>query len=230
MFRDRVDAGRQLAQALREYAGRDDVLVLGVPRGGIPVAVEVARALRAPLDVLIVRKLGAPHQQELAIGAIAGGGIRVLNRPLIEEQGIGDEVLNRLIARETAEIERREQLFRGVRAAIPVRGKTVILVDDGIATGASTLAAIAALRAMEPSEIIVAVPVAPSRSQLRIELAADHFVALLLPEEFYAISEFYEDFSQVEDSQVRELLAGAGPAESSPPVTDNSQAGSRGVA
>jgi putative phosphoribosyl transferase len=228
MFLDRVDAGRQLAQALMEYAGRDDVVVLGVPRGGIPVAVEVARALGAPLDVLIVRKLGAPQQQELAIGAIAGGGIRILNRPLIEELGIGDEVLNRLIARETAEIERREQLFRGVRAAIPVRGKIVILVDDGIATGASTLAAIAALRAMEPRRIVVAVPVAPGRSQIRIEPAADHFVALLMPEEFYAISEFYEDFSQVEDSQVRDLLAGAGPAESLP--GDNSETGSRGAA
>jgi len=230
MFRDRVDAGQQLAGALMEYAGRDDVLVLGVPRGGVPVAAEVSRALRAPLDVLIVRKLGAPQQKELALGAIAEGGIRILNHSVIEELGISDELLGRLVARETAEIERREELFRGVRPAIQVQGKTVILVDDGIATGASTLAAITALRAMEPRKIVVAVPVAPGRVQANIERAADGFVALLLPEDFYSISQFYEDFSQVEDSQVRDLLAGAGLAGSSPPATDNLKTGSRGAA
>lgn len=225
MFRDRVDAGRQLAEPLMEYAGRDDVLVLGVPRGGVPVAAEVSRALRAPLDVLIVRKLGAPRQKELALGAIAGGGIRILNRSLIEEVGISDELLGRLIAGETSEIERREQLYRGVRPAVPVRGKTVILVDDGIATGASTLAAIAAVRAMEPRKVVVAVPVAPGRVRANIECAADDFVTLLMPEEFYSISEFYEDFSQVEDSQVRDLLAGF-----SPSATGNSRTGNRGAA
>jgi predicted phosphoribosyltransferase len=170
------------------------------------VAAEVARELAAPLDVLIVRKLGAPQQKELAIGAIASGGIRVLNHPLIEELAISEEQINSVVAREAVEIERREQLFRGVRPAVSVEGKTAILVDDGIATGASTLAAIEALRAMGPRKIVVAVPVAPGRSQDKIERAADEFVVLLMPEDFYAISQFYDDFSQVEDSEVRDLL------------------------
>lgn len=230
MFRDRVDAGQQLARALAVYANRDDVLVLGVPRGGVPVAAEVSRALHVPLDVLIVRKLGAPEQKELAIGAIAGGGIRYLNHSLIEELGISDEELGMVIARETAEIERREQLYRGVRPALEVRDKTVILVDDGIATGASTLAAITALRAMGSRQIVVAVPVAPGRSMEIIERAADSFVALLTPDDFYSISQFYDDFSQVEDSQVSDLLAGPEFAHSGPPATDKSATGSRGAA
>jgi putative phosphoribosyl transferase len=206
MFRDRVEAGRQLAARLAGYADRDDVLVLAIPRGGVAVAFEVAQALHAPLDILLVRKLGVPGQRELAMGAIASGGVRVLNRQLIEELGIAPEEQAETIAREEAELQRREQLYRGARPMISVQGKIVILVDDGIATGSSMLAAIDALRALHPGKIVVAVPVATSHADQEMKKAADEFVSVLRPESFFAIGEFYHNFAQTEDLEVRALL------------------------
>lgn len=206
MFRDRVDAGQQLARRLMDYAEREDVLVLGIPRGGVPVAFEVAQALHAPLDILLVRKLGAPGQRELAMGAIASGGIRILDQELIADLGITEEQLAEAIADQEAELRRREQLYRGVRPDIPVQGKIVILVDDGIATGSSMRAAIDALRSLQPRKIVVATPVAPSRADDQINGVADKFVCVLKPEWFFAIGEFYERFPQVEDAEVRALL------------------------
>jgi putative phosphoribosyl transferase len=206
MFRDRADAGRQLAKKLANYSNRDDVLVLGIPRGGVPVAFEVAQALHAPLDILLVRKLGTPGQKELAMGAIASGGIRILNQELVADLGISEHQLAEAIAAQEVELQRREQLYRGVRPGISAQGRVVILVDDGIATGSSMLAAIDALRALQPKKIVVAVPVAPASAENQIKPVADEFVCVLKPEWFFGIGEFYEDFSQTEDSDVRELL------------------------
>jgi len=206
MFQDRLDAGRQLATKLFAYADRDDVLVLAIPRGGVPVAFEVAAALSAPLDILLVRKLGVPGQRELGMGAIASGGIRVLNRRLIEELGIPERQVGETIAREEAELQRCEQLYRGVRARVPVQGKVVILIDDGIATGSSMLAAIDALRTLQPKKIVVAVPVASSHADHEMKRTADEFVCVLQPQWFFAIGEFYRNFVQAEDSEVRALL------------------------
>jgi len=209
MFHDRAHAGRLLAKKLASYANREDVLVLGIPRGGVPVASEVARALHAPLDVLLVRKLGTPGQRELAMGAIASGGIRILNQQLIAELGISEEQLAETIAAQESELQRREQLYRGVRPGISVQGKITILVDDGIATGSSMLAAIDALRMLQPKAIVVAVPVAPSRGVEQIQNVVDKFICLLEPHWFLGIGEFYENFSPTEDSDVRGLLEGA---------------------
>jgi putative phosphoribosyl transferase len=209
MFRDRVDAGRQLARRLMDYAERDDVVVLGIPRGGVPVAFEVAQALHAPLDILLVRKLGAPGQRELAMGAIASGGIRILDQGLIADLGVTEEQLAETIAEQEAELGRREQLYRGVRPGISVQGKIVILVDDGIATGSSMRAAVDALRSLQPKKIVVATPVAPSRANQQIERVADEFVCVSTPEWFFAIGEFYERFPQIEDTEVRAVLSRA---------------------
>ena len=206
MFHDRVDAGRQLAGKLARYADREDVLVLGIPRGGVPVAFEIARAIQAPLDVLLVRKLGVPGQRELAMGAIASGGARILNRRLIARLGVTEGQLEETIADQEAELQRREELYRGARPGIPVQGRTVILVDDGIATGSSMLAGIEALRALRPQKIVVAVPVAPTHADADFGGVADEFICLDQPEEFYGIGQFYHDFSQVDDSEVRALL------------------------
>jgi putative phosphoribosyl transferase len=206
MFHDRVDAGRQLAKKLAGYANRDDVLVLGIPRGGVPVAFEVAQALHAPLDILLVRKLGTPGQRELAMGAIASGGIRILNQRLIAELGITEEQVAETIAAQESELQRREQLYRGVRPGISVRGKIIILVDDGIATGSSMLAAIDALRTLHPKTIVVAVPVAPSHGVEQVQKVVDQFICVLEPELFFGIGEFYENFLQIDDSEVHELL------------------------
>jgi putative phosphoribosyl transferase len=206
MFRDRVDAGQQLAKTLLGYANREDVLVLGIPRGGVPVAFEVAQALHAPLDILLVRKLGTPGQRELAMGAIASGGIRVLNQQLVAELGITEEQIAERIAVQEAELHRREELYRGVRPGISVRGKIVILVDDGIATGSRMLAAIDALRTLQPQKVVVAVPVAPSHADEQLRRVADEFVCVLTPESFFGIGEFYENFLQIEDSEVHALL------------------------
>lgn len=206
MFDDRADAGRQLALRLTEYADRDDVVVLGVPRGGVPVAFEVARALHAPLDILLVRKLGTPGQRELAMGAIASGGVRILNQEVIRELDISEAQLAEAVAEQEAELQRREQLYRGVRPGISVRGKTVILVDDGIATGSSMLAAVSALRSLQPAKIVVATPVAPGHACARIKEGADDLVCILTPEGFFGISEFYENFPQIEDAEVSALL------------------------
>lgn len=209
MFRDRVDAGRQLAKKLAHYATRDDVLVLGVPRGGVVVAFEVAQALHAPLDILLVRKLGTPGQRELAMGAIASGGVRILNHDLISSLGITQEQLAETIRDQETELQRREQLYRGVRSGIPVKGKIVIVVDDGIATGASMLAAINALRTLQPKKIVVAVPVAPAQAFSQITAVADELVCASTPNGFFAIGQFYEDFPQTEDAEVHALLSRA---------------------
>jgi putative phosphoribosyl transferase len=206
MFANRVDAGRRLAAKLARYANRDDVVVLGIPRGGVPVAFEVARAIHAPLDILLARKLGVPGERELAMGAIASGGARIINRRLIAELGVTEEQVAETIAEQEAELQRREELYRGVRPDIAIMGKTIILVDDGIATGSSMLAAIEALRTLHPEKIVVAVPVAPTHADADFGSVADEFICLDQPEEFYGIGQFYKDFSQVDDLEVRALL------------------------
>lgn len=224
MFLDRTDAGRQLAQRLAAYANRDDVLVLGIPRGGVPVAFEVAQALRAPLDILLVRKVGAPGQKELAMGAIASGGVRVLNEDVIRDLGISEAELAGAVTEQEAELKRREELFRGVRPAIAVRGKIAILVDDGIATGSSMLAAVDALRSLQPARIVVATPVAPPQAEAQLERVADEFVCVGAPEWFFGISEFYRRFPQIEDSEVQDLLRRAREAPAPSQKVEGSQA------
>jgi putative phosphoribosyl transferase len=206
MFVNRVEAGRRLAAKLARYANREDVVVLGIPRGGVPVAFEVAQAIHAPLDILLARKLGVPGERELAMGAIASGGARILNRRLIAELGVTEEQVAETIAEQEAELQRREELYRGVRPGIPILGKTIILVDDGIATGSSMLAAIEALRTLHPKKIVVAVPVAPTHADTDIGNVADEFICLDQPEWFFGIGQFYKDFSQVDDLKVRALL------------------------
>lgn len=206
MFINRVDAGRKLAKLLNSYAGDSDLIVLGLPRGGVPVAFEVAAALGAPLDVFVVRKLGVPGQPELAFGAISGCGVRILNEEVVESIGISPADIQVVTAQETKELHRREQAYRGGRPSLHLRGKTVILVDDGIATGASTRAAIAALRLYNPKRIVLAVPVAPAATANRLQPEVDELVCLHAPAEFYAIGGFYEDFTQVSDAEVTGLL------------------------
>jgi putative phosphoribosyl transferase len=206
IFRDRTDAGRRLANKLDAYAKWKDLLVLGIPRGGVPVAFEVAAGLEAPLDVFVVRKLGVPGQEELAFGAIASGGIRVLDQQIVEAVGISGPQVEQIAAREEQELERRERLYRGGHPPLMVEGKTVILVDDGIATGASTRAAIAALRRLKPGRIVLATPVAPASTSRRLRAEVDDLICLEMPQSFYAIGEFYEDFSQVSDLEVTNML------------------------
>lgn len=207
MFIDRADAGKQLAKLLLQYAGRNDVVVLGIPRGGVPVAFEVAKELHAPLDILLVRKLGTPGQVELAMGAIASGGIRILNEEVIRSLAINEAELESAIATQQAELQRREELFRGVRPAISVRDKIVILVDDGIATGSSMLAAVNALGSLQPKRIVVATAVAPSHASAPMKAVADEFVCAISSEWFFAISQFYRNFPQTRDEEVRDLLS-----------------------
>jgi len=206
VFRDREDAGRKLAAQLCGYKNRKEVIVLGIPRGGVPVAYEVAKALDAPLDIFVSRKLGVPWQEELAFGAVATNGTRVLDREIVEAVGISDEEIEQITARVKQELERREHLYRGKLPPLKLDGLTVILVDDGIATGSSMRAAIHALRQMKPAKIVVAVPVAPQSTCKRLKSEVDHLVCVHTPEEFYAIGQFYEDFSQVADEEVTELL------------------------
>lgn len=208
-FADRTEAGQRLARALRAYAGRADLLVLALPRGGVPVAFEVARALGAPLDLLLVRKLGVPGQEELAMGAIASGGIRVLNREVIAATGVGEAEIEATAAREQRELERRAGAYRGERPPPGIAGRCVILIDDGLATGATMRAGLAALRPQHPATLVVAVPVAPSDTLARLRAEADDVVFLEAPEHFYAIGAWYRDFRQIDDDQVRELLARA---------------------
>lgn len=205
-FRDRFEAGRFLAERLSEYAGRDDVIVLPLPRGGVPVGFEVAKALHAPADVFVVRKLGVPGHEELAMGAIASGGVIVLNEDVLRLLRMPPEMLVLVIAREREELERRERLYRDGRPHIDVRDKVSILVDDGLATGASMRAAVAALRKREPKRIVVAVPVASAEicGELRDEV--DEIVCGVTPEPFYAVGVWYQDFSQTTDEEVQELL------------------------
>ena len=213
---NRTEAGRLLASKLTDYANRGDVLVLGLPRGGVPVAYEVALALNAPLDVCLVRKLGVPGRSELAMGAIASGGIRVLNSEIVAGLEIPESVIETVAAKERQELERRERAYRGSRPALEVGGKTVILVDDGIATGATLRAAIAALRSSGPDHLVVAVPVAPPATCSRLEAEVDEVVCLMTPEPFWSIGLWYEDFSQTTDAEVRELLARGQPAAAGP--------------
>jgi putative phosphoribosyl transferase len=208
-FRDRADAGRILAERLAHYAGRDDVLVLGLPRGGVPVAAEVARALGAPLDVFLVRKLGLPGQEELAMGAIASGGARVLNEELVETLGIREELVDDVAAREGEELRRREVLYRGARPPPDVEDKIVIVVDDGLATGSSMRAAVAALRRRRPARIVVAVPAAPASTCEQLRPEVDELVCTRTPRPFYAVGIWYENFNQVTDDEVHALLQSA---------------------
>lgn len=205
-FRDRYEAGRRLAAALSPYAGRPNLLVLALPRGGVPVGYEVARALGAPLDVMLVRKLGVPGHEELAMGAIASGGIRVVSDEVVAAFNIPDRVIAAVAAQEEEELWRRERLYRGDRPAADVRGRTVILVDDGLATGASMRAAAQALRAQQPERLVVAVPVAPPETCVSLRQEADDVVCALAPEPFLAVGNWYDDFSQTSDDEVRELL------------------------
>jgi putative phosphoribosyl transferase len=208
-FVDRKDAGRKLAERLAAYANRDDVVVLGTPRGGVPVAFEVAVRLFAPLDVFLLRKLGVPGHEELAFGAIASGGVRVLDHETIEALGISEQDIEQVTTDELKELERREKAYRGERPALDVKTKTVILVDDGVATGSSMRAGIRALRQLQPKRIVVAVPVAPVGTCNQLSKEVDEFVCVVTPPLFYAIGQFYEDFTQVSDEEVLALLGRA---------------------
>ena len=205
-FRDRTQAGRRLSRKLAHYADRADAIVLALPRGGVPVGYEVAKALRAPLDVFLVRKLGAPGQEELAMGAIAAGGVRVLNDEVVRALGISPRVIDSVAARELRELERRDQLYRGRRPAPRVAGRTAILVDDGLATGSTMRAAIQALRQKEPGRIVVAVPVAAAPTREELSSLVDEMVCYATPEPFYSVGFWYDDFSQTTDDEIRDLL------------------------
>ena len=205
-FKDRRDAGRKLAQKLSAYARRPNTLILALPRGGVPVAFEVALALNAPLDIFIVRKLGLPGREELAMGAIASGGIRVLNSDIIRMLSVPDEVVNFVAKRELQELQRQERLYRGNGPSPAVRDRTVFLIDDGLATGASMRAAVAGLRGQHPSRIVVAVPAAAAETCDVFLSEVDEVVCAMTPEPFYGVSRWYEDFAQVTDEEVRTLL------------------------
>jgi predicted phosphoribosyltransferase len=205
-FQDRTDAGRQLASKLLRYANRRDVFTLALPRGGVPVALEVARALNAPLDVFIVRKLGVPGHEELAMGAIASGGVLVLNRDVVDNLRISRTAIEQAAARERRELVRRERLYRDDRPAPDLRQKIAILIDDGLATGSTMRAAVAALRKLGPAKIIVAVPAAAPSTCDDFKVEVDEIVCAETPQPFYAVGAWYEDFTQITDEQVREML------------------------
>ena len=208
-YRDRVQAGQHLANKLVAYAKRPDVLVLGLARGGVPVAFAVAERLGAPLDVFVVRKLGLPGHEELAMGAIATGGVRVVNEELVHRLHIAPEVIDAVAAREQRELEHRERLYRGDRPAPAIQGRTIILVDDGLATGATMRAAVAALRQQQPAHMVVAVPIAASSICDEFKTEVDDVICAATPEPFYAVGLWYEDFSPTSDAEVRDLLARA---------------------
>lgn len=206
-FKDRSEAGRLLAKKLEVYSNRSDVIVLALPRGGVPVAYEVARALNVPLDVFMVRKLGVPGYEELAMGAIASGGVRILNDQVLFFMGISDEELDRVTAEEQLELERREQLYRGAQEPVNVQGRTVLVVDDGLATGSTMLAAVSALKRLEPAQIIVAAPVAARQTCDSFKPLVDATcVCVMSPEPFGGVGLWYEDFSQTTDEEVSYLL------------------------
>ncbi|MGA7853812.1 MAG: phosphoribosyltransferase [Candidatus Acidiferrales bacterium] len=206
IFTNRSEAGQRLAQQLNKYANRHDVIVLGVPRGGVPVAFEIATALGAPLDVFVLRKLGVPGHEELAFGAIGSGGVRVLDPELIQVLGLSPLDIELVTAAEKQELKRRERAYRGGCPPLDVKGWTVILVDDGIATGSSIRAAIRALRQMSPARLVVATPVAPASTCNRLRPEVDELVCVETPEHFYGVGQFYDDFSQVSDEEVKHLL------------------------
>jgi predicted phosphoribosyltransferase len=205
-FKDRRDAGQRLAQRLMHYAGHPEVVVLALPRGGVPVGYEVARALHVPLDILLVRKLGLPGREELAIGAIASGGIRVLNADIIRMLNIPLEVIDFVASRELQELQRREHSYRGDQPTLEVRDRTVILVDDGLATGASMRAAVEGMRTQHPARIVVAVPTAAKEACEAFRHQVDEIVCAQTPEPFYGVGRWYRDFSQVSDQEVRVLF------------------------
>jgi putative phosphoribosyl transferase len=222
-FRDRREAGQRLAAQLTAYAGREDVLVLGLPRGGVPVAYEVARALHAPLDVLLVRKLGLPGHEELAMGAIAAGGVQVLNEAVVDELGIPDRIIDAVAAREQPELARRERAYRADQPPIDMHGKTVILVDDGLATGMTMRAAITAVRQQGSTQLVVAVPVMAWESCDAFRALADALVWVIAPEPLVAVGPWYEDFAPTTDAEVCDLLARAA-GELSTPACDQTNA------
>ena len=223
-FKDRFDAGRRLARLLGKYANRDDVVVLALPRGGVPVAFEVARALNAPLDLFLVRKLGLPGHEELAMGAIASGGVRVLNESVVEMFRVPPQAIERVAEREMRELQRRERAYREGRPPVPVEGKIAILVDDGLATGSTMRAAAQALKMLRPKKIVVAVPVAAPETCDEFRDEVDEVVCAIAPEPFHAVGIWYEDFSQTTDDEVRELLdrAAAATAQRHDPVEQHS--------
>lgn len=208
-FRDRAHAGRFLGSLLSAYKGREGVVVLALPRGGVPVGLEIAKALGAPLEAFLVRKLGVPGHEELAFGALASGGVRVLNDEVVRQLGLGDELIEAVSEREQKELERRERIYRGKRPAPALPGKTAILVDDGLATGASMRAAIAAVRAQGPARVVVAVPTAAAETCAALAAEVDELVCPLTPKNFRAVSLWYDYFRQLTDAEVRELLENA---------------------
>ena len=205
-FQNRTEAGRELAERLTAYTNREDVIVLGIPRGGVIVAYEVARELNAPLDVFMLRKLGVPGHEEFAFGAIASGGVRVLDRHVIRTLGLSNLDIELVTSMEKKELKRRELAYRGERPALLLKGRTVIVVDDGIATGASMHAGLTALRELEPTHIVVAVPVAPASVCSLLKPGVDELVCVSAPLSFRGVGQFYDDFSQVSDAEVIELL------------------------
>ncbi|MBN1399367.1 MAG: phosphoribosyltransferase [Anaerolineae bacterium] len=207
LYRDRSHAGRELAKELSIYAGRRDVVVLGLPRGGVPVAFEVAQTLGAPLDVFLVRKLGVPGHRELAMGAIASGDVLVLNDDVIQALGISSQAIESVAAEEREVLHEQEQAYRGSRPGIDVRGRAVIIVDDGLATGASMLAAVQALRPRGPARIVIAVPTAPPETCAQFRELVDDVVCPATPTPFYGVGAWYDDFTQTSDDRVRELLS-----------------------
>src|SRR5437773_4142064 len=208
-FKNRTEAGRLLAAKLLCHSSTPALLVLALPRGGVPVAYEVASALRAPLDIFLVRKLGVPGHEEYAMGALATGGVRILNPDAVQHLGISEDVIEKVVAKEKAELERREREYRGSRPVPELRGRTVMIVDDGLATGSSMRAAVAALRQKQPARIIVAVPVGAPDTCADLHREADEAVCARQPEPFYAVGAWYQDFSQTTDEEVRALLAEA---------------------
>lgn len=205
-LQDREQAGQLLAERLAKYANRDDVLILALPRGGVPIAHEIAKRLQAPMDTFVVRKLGVPGFEELAMGAIATGGSEYIDENIVRSFEISREVIDEVVQAERAEMARRDRAYRGARGAIDVRGRVVILVDDGIATGSSIRVAIAALRRLGPARVIVAAGVAPASTAKMLAAEADEFVALLTPENFRAVGQFYESFPQLTDDDVRTVM------------------------
>ncbi len=205
-FQDRTDAGRRLAERLERYSRRSDVLVLALPRGGVAIGAEVARRLGAPLDVILVRKLGVPGHEEFAMGAIASGGVRILSDDVVSALGVSEREVALVAAAEEEELARREHIYRGGRALPEVKGRTIILVDDGLATGATMRAAAAVIRAQSPARLVVAVPVAPSETCAALSREVDEVLCLFTPEPFHSVGSWYEDFRQATDDEVRQML------------------------
>jgi len=206
LFKNRTEAGEKLAAELSEVKGRKDVIVLGLPRGGVPVAFHVSKALDAPLDVFVVRKLGVPSQPELAMGAIASGSVRVMNENVVRRAGVSQDDIDEIVKKEREKLQQREEIYRGARPDIEVKGKTVILVDDGLATGASMHAAVSALKELDPGKIIVAVPTAPADTCQEIKSLVDEIVCLRTPSPFWGVGGSYQNFSQTTNDEVRNLL------------------------